>query len=301
MTLTALTNDLSLFLTKLPPMKKILFLACIVFAFTVKAQFVFEHDYDSAATWNVASSRGSQLMIIKFEVSGEHYVKINRAGKALLVYDLNHSLVKNISLANCPIGTGYFLGDFLYLSEQLFNTDSQMEFMYCYPFTDSQGNGQYVTNVYNESGAILFTDTAWPAIRPNYEQQQYPIYNTSQGTKMILSCFNGHAKVYGLSGTLTTSIQIANNNLIPASNFVSNPLPNPTNQNTTIDYKLPDSANQGEIVFYNQQGTEIKRFKVDRTFDSLLISTTDIPAGTYFYQLLTGSNVITGKKLVVIK
>jgi hypothetical protein len=49
------------------------------------------------------------------------------------------------------------------------------------------------------------------------------------------------------------------------------------------------------------QGKEIKRFKVDKTFDHLLISTSDIPAGTYFFQLQTSNQNSAGKKMVVIK
>ncbi|HXB41101.1 MAG TPA: T9SS type A sorting domain-containing protein [Bacteroidia bacterium] len=84
-------------------------------------------------------------------------------------------------------------------------------------------------------------------------------------------------------------------------NFFSNPHPNPANDATTIEYKISDGVNQGEIIFYDLQGTEIKRFKVDKTFSSLLISTTDIPAGTYYYQLQTSGNTSAGKKMVVIK
>ncbi|MGZ4117244.1 MAG: hypothetical protein ACXVPY_07165, partial [Bacteroidia bacterium] len=66
-------------------------------------------------------------------------------------------------------------------------------------------------------------------------------------------------------------------------------------------YTLPDGTTEGEIIFYDIIGNEIKRFKVDRTFTSLLISTADIAAGTYYYQLQTVGNASTAKKMVVIK
>jgi hypothetical protein len=40
---------------------------------------------------------------------------------------------------------------------------------------------------------------------------------------------------------------------------------------------------------------------VDRTFNTLLISTKDIAAGTYYYQLQTAGDSSGGKKMVVIK
>lgn len=282
-------------------MKNLLILLFVLFFSGTKAQFTLEHEYDSAATFNVAGSRGSQLMYIKFEVSGERYVKVNRAGKAILVYNMNHALVKTVSLANLSLGTNYYLGDILYISEKLFNTDNLMEFLYIMPFTDSNGNGNHITTIYNENGAVLFSDTAAPFIRINFAQQQLPIYNTSAGTKMIMSKFNGRARVYGLGGTLSTSIAQANQNLLESADFISSPFPNPGVQSTTISYSLPEGANQGEIVFYDAQGTEVKRFIVDREFNDLKISTSDLSPGTYFYQLQTGSKVSTGKKLVVIK
>jgi N-acetylneuraminic acid mutarotase len=77
--------------------------------------------------------------------------------------------------------------------------------------------------------------------------------------------------------------------------------PNPTSNTTTIDYQLPSGNQQGEIVFYDLQGKEIKRFHLDNTSNSLLLSTSDLPAGTYYYHLQTANNTSAGKKLVVIK
>ncbi|MBC8046684.1 MAG: T9SS type A sorting domain-containing protein [Fimbriimonadaceae bacterium] len=82
---------------------------------------------------------------------------------------------------------------------------------------------------------------------------------------------------------------------------LSSPYPNPSVNTTRIEYKLPEGIYSGEIVFYDLQGKEIKRFKVDSTFDSLSISTSEIPAGTYYYQLQTSTENSEGKKMVVIK
>ncbi|MFI5164430.1 MAG: T9SS type A sorting domain-containing protein [Bacteroidia bacterium] len=280
-------------------MKKFMLIALIALAINVNAQIVWEHTYDTASTFNTIGpngAEGSQLMIVKFEVSGERYVNINRWGKYISIYDINHSLLKTISMASFPMNYYNKTGDVLYLSEKLFDTDSGIEFMYI-----ANPNGQtYYTGIYNEDGSLIFSDTGAALIQLNFIQQQYPIYNTSQGTKMILSYQNGQAKVFSLPGTLTTAIEVANQSLL-AQSSISNPYPNPTNNSTRIDYQLPDGVNQGEIVFYDLQGKEIRSFKVDRTFDHLLISTSDIPAGTYFFQLQTTQQNSAGKKMVVIK
>jgi hypothetical protein len=238
-------------------------------------------------------------MIINFEISGERFVKINRWGKSIEIYNMNHALQKTIDCSGFPMAPGNEMGEVLYLSENLFSTDSKIAFLYGYSGSSS---ANIFTGIYEEDGNLIFSDTAAPIIRTNTPLQQYPIYNTTQGTKMILSYLNGHAKVFSLPGTLSTSIQEANNNLIAMqTGKVSNAYPNPTSNATQIDYTLPVGVNEGEIVFYNLQGIEVKRFKVDKTFNSLLISTKDIAAGTYYYQLQTTASSSEGKKMVVIK
>ncbi|HXB41585.1 MAG TPA: T9SS type A sorting domain-containing protein [Bacteroidia bacterium] len=279
-------------------MKGILLIIFVILFTETKSQIVFEFDHDSASTFAGGTpALDDQLMIVNFEISGYQYVKINRHGKKICVYDMSHALLKTIDFSVFPqanTANGAYL---LYFSEQLFNLDSKKEFMY----TTWQGTvSPYIyTGIYNEDGILLFSDTGSVPIFGSVPLQQYPIYNTTSGTKMILSYKNGHAKVFSLTGTLTTAIGTFNAQLV--NSMISNPHPNPTNDATTIEYKIPEGVNQEEIVFYNLQGTEIKRFKVDKTFNSLLISTTDIPAGTYYYQLQTSGNTSAGKKMVVVK
>ena len=267
-------------------MKKLLFIGLLALSINAKAQITLEHTYDSASTQSFGTpATFSQLIVINFAISGERYVKVNRWGNVIEIYNMNHSLDKTISLAGMPLGS-WGLQDILYISENLFSTDGKIAFIY----TDQSIN---YTGIYNEDGALLFSDTGLVTIKPNFEQQQYPIYNTSVGTKMILSYHGSNissykAKVFSLPGILTTAINEANINLISQSS-ISNPYPNPSENSTQIDYALPKGTNQGEIVFYNMQGKEVKRFKVDNTFNSLLISTSDLAAGTYYYQLQTGS------------
>jgi len=282
-------------------MKNLIFIIILAIIITnAKAQITLEHTYDTASTENLLVNDQNQLMIIKFAVSGERYVRVNRVSKTICIYDLTHTLLKTISFASLPSNLNGFTGDVLYISENLFSTDSKIAFMYIYT-TLGGSFALYHTVILEEDGTVLFSDTCVAAIRTSYEQQQLPIYNTSVGTKMILSYRNRQAKVFSLPGTLSMSIQEANNVLIAAKSSVSNPYPNPNNGSTQIDYAFPPGVNEGEIVFYDLQGMEVKRFKVDRTFSTLLISTTDLAAGTYYYQLQTSAQNSGGKKMVVIK
>ena len=204
-------------------MKKILFIAFVLLLSSTKAQFTLEHIYDSASVYNTCAGEVEQLLVVDFEVSGNQYVKINRCGQVIDVYNMSHSLVKTITLTSML--SSHPMGDVLYLSQHLFNTDSLIEFMFTLP--------PNYTGIYNENGVLLFSDTSAPLIHVNYPLQQYPIYNTSVGTKMILSCRNGQAKVFGLAGTLTTAIDrsshtFAGNMGMPTQTPRQVPLPYPT-------------------------------------------------------------------------
>ncbi len=183
-------------------MKKILFISLLAFSLKTSAQINLEHVYDSASTLGICNAQ-SQLMIIDFALSGYQYVKINRCGKCIGIYNMSHALVKTISLANVPADSVIYnqVGDILYLSQNLFSTDSKIDFMYCFEYSES-GNTIHITDIYNEDAVLIFSDTSYPAIRANFEQQQLPIYNTPEGAKMILSCANGQAKVFSLPGKL---------------------------------------------------------------------------------------------------
>ena len=282
-------------------MKKILvFFLIATWWANAEAQITLEHTYDSASTIAAVGPQGaeqSQLMIINFEVSGERYVRINKWGKTISVYDMNHSLLKTISLSSFPMSSSNQIGVVLYFSEKLFDLDAGMEFMY-----GVMTPTIFYTGIYNDDGSLIFSDTCAPMILPNIPTQQYPIYNTSLGTKMILSYPNMQAKVFSLPGTLTTGVQNGNEQLIQAQGgAISNLYPNPTSGAVTLQYELPKGETSGEIVLYNQQGAEVKRYKVDDTFNDLILDNTQLPAGTYFYQLQTSKGAAGTKKMVVIK
>ncbi len=278
-------------------MKKV-FLITTALLFTISSfgQYVLEQTYDSASTYNTCANNLSQLMIIKFENSGEHYVRINTCGKLMSIYTLNHVLVKNISLQGLLLSSTNQLGDLLYISENLFDTDSGIEFMYV-----TRQNSFYNTRIYDEDGTIIFSDNGAPIIKVNFHLQQFPIYNTSVGTKMMLSYENGQVKVYGLPGKLTTEIKNSTNNLLNQDGLITNLYPNPVINTSRVDYELPEGIHQADLVFYNSNGNEVKRFKVDRTFNHILVSSQDLDPGTYFYQLQTSTRHSESKKVIVIQ
>ncbi len=285
-------------------MKKLLFVVILSFYMKANAQITLEHTYDTASTENSLVDDQDQLMIINFPVEGECYVRVNRVSKNICIYDMAHTLLKNISFASYPSNITSLTGDVLYISENLFSTDSKIAFIYDYNRNDASTPSAALWNtvILEEDGTVLFSDTGLAAIRVNYEQQQLPIYNTPVGTKMIISYRNRQAKVFSLPGKLAAGIEEANAQLMQAqSGQLSNLYPNPSKGTVTLQYQLPEGEQEGELILYNMQGAEVKRYKVDNTFKDVLIDNKQLPAGTYFYQLQTSKGAVGTKKMVVIK
>lgn len=77
--------------------------------------------------------------------------------------------------------------------------------------------------------------------------------------------------------------------------------PNPASGTVAIEYSLPIGVSNGEIVFFDMAGHEMRRFGIDHSATRLFVSTTEIPAGTYLYQLQAQGDGSTAKRMVVIK
>ena len=274
-------------------MKRIIFIAMLaIAAFTSKpvmAQITLEHTYDSAF---------GNLYMVNLEVEGMKYAWRDDINISVRLYNLDHSIFKIMDYSSVP---NLNASTILYVSEHLFNTDNLIEYM----MINFDANHIYHTYIINELGSIIFTaDSLSPTVKPNAPQTQLPIYNTTNGTKMILSgSYNGNtvANVYSLTGHLSNSIQQitnSNNNNLSMENIY----PNPSNgNNTTIEFHLPQGENKGEIVIYNMQGMEQKRYEIDNTFHNLIINNSDLHSGTYFYQLLTNNAATGAKKMIVIR
>jgi hypothetical protein len=264
---------------------------------TLKAQITLEHTYDNTAL--------STLFMVDFDASGVKYGIIGQYGNSTITfYNLDHSLFKTLNIPPIPNPNYSNLG-YLYFSDHLFNLDDSIEYIIDY-FDNT--NYSYHTYIYTESGNVLFEVDGGL----NYSHtapiwlQVYPIYNTPNGTKMPIYMNTGECNIYSLPGTL--HIPCCNDSFgagmqNPIGNSNNNGMsiyPNPSNGNTTIEFNLPQGVNQGEIVIYNMQGVELKSYKVDNTFHTLLLNNSEFHAGTYFYQLRTANGVSGAKKMIVI-
>jgi hypothetical protein len=282
-------------------MKKLLTLLLLSITLSNYAQITLENKYPSGGVLS------DYLRLVKLSSSGYKYA-IHDANKITL-YNLNHVVFKTITYPAIPGRNTTFRPWILYLSEELFNTNpADIEYFISYADMGSVNH----CAVYDELGSLLFLkDSANNINTGTATYNENFITATTSGTKMIISQAQApnYATVYSLPGTLTchdctngTVTSIKTNNSASGTNTerISN-YPNPTAGQTTIEYNLPQGSTTADLVFYNMTGVEVKRFKVTNAFRDILISTADLDAGTYYYQLQTAEGFKAGKKMVVVK
>lgn len=287
-------------------MKKtiIIIIATILFALTSKSQILLENNY-STPPFSIQCG----LTLIKLDLSGEKYFFFDIQNKIIKLYNLNHSLFKTINIPNLPTyrsSNTSSLVSVAYLSENLFNSNSSIEYVafdgHYFVFNSAFDYGSM--RVYDETGAIIFNgDSLMPCLKSDatyngYEGNGDFIFNTPAGTKMILFSYKNNTpsqRVYSLPGQLVSSIQKNNesyNNALP--------FPNPTNNSITLPYKL-ESGKDGKLVINDINGKILFEYKIDTTFDNVLIDTNTMTAGNYFYSIYTSDKKISTGKFIVTK
>jgi hypothetical protein len=278
-------------------MRLSIFLMVLMSYVNANAQITLDETYANAGFYG-ASTNWQVLEIIHLEVDGDKFVFRDNSNHIVNFYNLDHSFWKSISTSEATdLNPDYNNANIMYISQHLFDMDDEIEFLY---IDDSGGQG-FITQVVNEDGTILFTgDNQAPRMFASVPQNQQPIYNTSDGTFMILSggtSSDGNAYVYTLPGSLPVGFAADMEKMMDLGSAVA--YPNPTSNVVRVDYRLPFGAYSGTIRLLDIQGNEVERVLVDSNRDHTMISTTGLAAGVYQYELSTTMGTVPCGKLVV--
>jgi len=282
-------------------MKKII-LILLVAAFTKSnAQIVLENTYSNAFD-NIFY--GSVFRSINLGPSGIKYALIDSF--QIQIYNTDHSLFRSFAIPqivnSAPLSV-------LLITENLFDTDSTTIEYLVEPFDIYPAT----VRVFREDGTQLFSEdsasilvqmlVATSPTRPIWN----PIVVTDNGVKMMLIKNDTEVNIYSLPGTLPNTC--CNGNIFTglegfqptdAGAFLKN-YPNPSSNQTTIEYQLPDNISSCDLTVYDMSGREIKRYRVTNRFNNIKLDISEIPQGTYYYQLQTGDTNLAGKKMIIIR
>ncbi len=248
-------------------------LPLLLSATTCSAQFVLEHTYPNAAT----PVSDKQLFMVELEDLGQRYVLFNKTTKTITFFGMDHVQVQLIDLSAVPDVDGFGGDQILYITQYLFDLDPGIELMYI----AAGGSGpSVITTIVDESGAVMqsFPDEAAYVII-NAPQTQFPIYNTPDGARMILSHqSNLEARVYRLPGDLTTGM------ITEPLSYVAGAVklfPNPTTGEVNITVDVTSAFGDQFIRFYSTAGGLLLEQRLTGT--TTILPTGRLAAGTYSY------------------
>jgi len=246
------------------------------------AQITLEHIYPTEGFFD----NYKQFMMVHLEASGSKYVAVDKAARTITLYHLDHTLYKTISFANAPPIPYPYQPYIMYISEHLFDQDDDVEFMFTVLM-----NPDAITMIYDEDGGVLLDATdGYPGVLPTYHNQHYPIYNTTEGTKLILSFEDGTAHVYSLAGTLSTDIASAGQDALEEA-LGAMVFPNPSTGSATI--LLPRMMAQGstELRLTNALGELVRVVPVVSNSSSVDVDLSALAAGSYVYAVVVDGTV----------
>ncbi|MBW7943597.1 MAG: hypothetical protein H3C64_14725, partial [Candidatus Kuenenia stuttgartiensis] len=228
--------------------KNLIATAILLSGLTVNAQMTLEKTYygNKSNDWPVK--------VINLELSGYKLLVEDFSANQINIYNTNHSLWKTIPV-NIP--PGYSSWQSWYVTERLFNTDNSIEAL----ITIGGSSGVLPPQVIliNENGNVLQTIDSGQ-IDIDDKPVQYVGNNTY---KLIVYCGKFKFCIYSLPGTIPcdkcgNGLGLGKPGKGTTTGNISNPVPNPSSSQTTIEYTLPVGATSGVIDVYNMNGQKVK-------------------------------------------
>ena len=241
----------------------------------------------SQAQMTLENSYSAQYgRMVKFSSVGYKYVMMDDVNKQVGIYNLNHTLYKMI---NVPQYTGISTNmDINWVSDNLFNSDNLIEYVVYY------SNDHY--DVVNENGVVINSVSGYGSGE---------VFVDGMDNHKLILHYSSTTFVYDLPGSLPCMPTCGLLNVKPPAqspySLLSPPVPNPSSGEVTVNYILPASSMDGTITLFNSLGQQVEQYNVMNSDRSLIIKTTNLVPGNYYYQLKTGSIISDVRKLTVIK
>ncbi|MDP3915760.1 MAG: T9SS type A sorting domain-containing protein [Bacteroidota bacterium] len=264
-------------------MKQIILTSLLLFSVLVGyAQITLQKTYNYSTT------------VVKLETLGYKYYLMDVPASQVRIYNMDHSVFKTI---NCNVPSGYYLADVKYVSQNLFNTDSQIELVYIYyKYVTTATSYYYIygSRIINENGSNLQT----------IDGAQYIFVNKTGDSeyKLFAYCFDYSifpekvwTNIYSLTGSLVSALNISGNQ----PNVFLNAYPNPATDVIRLAYELPANVKSASLNLIDSNGRAVKNFQVDGHSDHIAVNVNDLSAGIYHYFIEYDNRRTSSKKIII--
>jgi len=232
--------------------------------------------------------------VVKLETLGYKYYLMDVPASQVRIYNMDHSVFKTI---NCSVPNGFYLADIKYVSENLFNSDSQIELAYTYyKYVTTSTSYYYIygSKVVNESGSNLIS----------IDGAQYIYVNKTGDSeyKLFAYCFDYSVSpekvwtnIYNIPGISVFSASISDK----PQDILLHAWPNPASEIIRLEYELPANVKSASLSVYDTNGRKVKNFAIDSHSDHIAMNVDDLAAGTYLYNIEYNNQRTSSKKIVV--
>ena len=249
-----------------------------------------------------------QSEVVNLSISGKKIAVIrgqysySNLPDTIFYYNTDYSLWKTIIFPTFPGLCGNYrfvsTGDIpiSYSSETLFNLDTLLEVAVFYWDSANIQNSKIL--IVNENNLIVDSML-------NVDGVFFDVHSISPTTFVADVMSIDGLRYYNLPGTIPCDIcggglGLAKTDEKP-TNFLSNPMPNPSKDQVKITFTLPDGANRGELTIYNTSGQIMKSYTVDNRFGFIMVDDSQFAPGLYYYNLVVNGVLSSTQKMVVVK
>ena len=118
----------------------------------------------------------------------------------------------------------------------------------------------------------------------------------NQLTQNLNSCCNANNSGQSSNNSNTNPINVTLQN--GQTVVLSQNVPNPFSQQTTISYVLPANFQQAQILFYDAQNNLIQTLNLTQQFGTVNVFGSNLSSGIYTYSLVVDGQLMQSKKMI---
>lgn len=235
--------------------------------------FIYSYSYSQATlehTYSSGIQKSDMSGVLGFNTAGGlKFYTFNRTTNLVEIYNQSHVLETSFTI---PLDAGHFLSEFIFVTDKLFNSDNQIEFLYkSYKIGDSSNRKIYLSN---DAGVLL----------QSFPGKYYAgvVKDNSNNYKLIIAASEQNPAtnaydydVYGLTGTLSTEQQ----DILTKKAVV---FPNPSNNVINIS-NTSNTGRASTLQIFSTDGKKVLEEK--HAEEEIKIDVSTLQNGVYIYKL----------------
>lgn len=274
-------------------MKKIIVAIFVAISFSSYGQIteVLKKDLGPEAIW--------YFQFVQLEKLGTCYLYLNPNDTSAIIYDMNFNVLQKTHLPD--IEKSYAI----YVSQNLFDLDDGVEMMIVND--DWNSTSDFYVKIVDDNGTLIedfkgyypIVDPAtdhFSAIRTVGDKTYMTLMNMVDATFRVFTLpgkFQSCCNCTGVNTSTTKSYTVSSSSL--------KSYPNPVSKSVTVEYSLPLTIDNANLVLINSVGAQIAFYPVKEDESELTIDASGLTPGIYFWFLTkTDGTVITSKQIIKV-